>query len=190
MIQTHFHWGEDATRGSEHNVGGRAFPLEMHMVHAQRGVQTPTHTPGALLVLAVFFRLGAPNPSLGHITHAVASGAIRGAESHTTLSERVIYHGKGGLLPKDVHVNYATYRGSLTTPGCNEVVNWIIAGSTMTVSEQQLNELRQAQMYKEQPITRNYRPAQPLNGRRIHSTRCVRACVCMCVYQMGSWKPD
>ncbi len=33
LAQLHFHWGEKATFGSEHLVDGRAFPLEMHLVH-------------------------------------------------------------------------------------------------------------------------------------------------------------
>ncbi len=31
--QLHFHWGGRDCRGSEHTLGGRAFPLEVHMVH-------------------------------------------------------------------------------------------------------------------------------------------------------------
>ena len=31
--QVHFHWGDAASRGSEHTVDGAAFALEMHLVH-------------------------------------------------------------------------------------------------------------------------------------------------------------
>ena len=37
-VQFHFHWGRDDTAGSEHTVGGRRFPLEMHIVHNKLGL--------------------------------------------------------------------------------------------------------------------------------------------------------
>lgn len=33
LQQVHFHWGSDDTQGSEHKLDGKAFPLEMHLVH-------------------------------------------------------------------------------------------------------------------------------------------------------------
>merc|ERR1740138_805890 len=35
LLQLHLHWGRDGAEGSEHLVGGRAHPLEMHLVHTQ-----------------------------------------------------------------------------------------------------------------------------------------------------------
>ena len=33
FAQLHFHWGGASDRGSEHTVGGKGYPLEMHLVH-------------------------------------------------------------------------------------------------------------------------------------------------------------
>ena len=33
VLQLHFHWGSDDTKGSEHKYDGMAFPMEMHVVH-------------------------------------------------------------------------------------------------------------------------------------------------------------
>jgi carbonic anhydrase len=36
---------------------------------------------------------------------------------------------------------YYYYKGSLTTPGCNEVVNWIVMENTIAISEYQVRHL-------------------------------------------------
>ena len=33
VLQLHFHWGSDDTKGSEHHYDGRAYPMELHVVH-------------------------------------------------------------------------------------------------------------------------------------------------------------
>ena len=33
VLQLHFHWGSDRTKGSEHVYDGQAYPMEMHVVH-------------------------------------------------------------------------------------------------------------------------------------------------------------
>ena len=42
ILQLHFHWGKDNTKGSEHTYDGAAFPLEMHIVHVKSGLDTTT----------------------------------------------------------------------------------------------------------------------------------------------------
>merc|ERR1711997_1101201 len=34
--QLHFHWGSDNKHGSEHEIFGKQFPMEMHMVHLNK----------------------------------------------------------------------------------------------------------------------------------------------------------
>lgn len=46
-----------------------------------------------------------------------------------------------GLLPSSTS-SYYSYSGSLTTPGCYEVVQWVILGTPATLSQTQLNALR------------------------------------------------
>ena len=33
FAQLHFHWGDTSQKGSEHTLNGKAFPLEVHLVH-------------------------------------------------------------------------------------------------------------------------------------------------------------
>jgi carbonic anhydrase len=33
FAQLHFHWGGNSEQGSEHQIDGKAFPMEVHLVH-------------------------------------------------------------------------------------------------------------------------------------------------------------
>ena len=33
FAQLHFHWGDSEKQGSEHQIDGKAFPMEAHLVH-------------------------------------------------------------------------------------------------------------------------------------------------------------
>lgn len=33
FAQLHFHWGDSENKGSEHKIEGKAFPMEVHLVH-------------------------------------------------------------------------------------------------------------------------------------------------------------
>ena len=60
---------------------------------------------------------------------------------------------------------YSTYDGSLTTPGCNEVVHWINFLTPLKISVDQLAWFRTLNDKHENEISDNFRPPQPLNGR-------------------------
>jgi len=167
LLQLHLHWGRDDAEGSEHLVGGRAHPLEMHLVHTQRGNPYPTKSPGGLLAVSVMFNVDddKPNPSLQHLVDAIEGGALktpgRVGDSVPCGSDFDVT----SLLPAGFEDNYMTYRGSLTTPGCFESVNWLIAGEVLTVSSAQLAVLRSVGGLSGKPMTHNFRPVQPRNGR-------------------------
>merc|ERR1712180_508934 len=33
FLQLHWHWGSDSSKGSEHTMDGKEYPLELHLVH-------------------------------------------------------------------------------------------------------------------------------------------------------------
>ena len=59
MLQLHFHWGADDSRGSEHTINGEEFPMEMHIVHAKVGltVEEALATPDGLAVVGQMFEV-------------------------------------------------------------------------------------------------------------------------------------
>lgn len=76
--------------------------------------------------------------------------------------------------------DYWTYEGSLTFPPCSEEVTWIIYRYPMTVSLEQLEELRRLRNHEQyQPPTvplddgflvDNFRYTQAINGRTVWSS--------------------
>ena len=62
---------------------------------------------------------------------------------------------------------YSNYAGSLTTPGCMEVVNWINFLDTIKISSEQLEKFRALKDGEKHDIVDNFRPVQPLNGRTV-----------------------
>ena len=64
---------------------------------------------------------------------------------------------------------FSTYSGSLTTPGCMEVVNWINFIKPLKISEAQMAQFRILNDNYKPPmdLVDNFRPPQALNGRKV-----------------------
>ena len=62
VLQLHFHWGSDDTKGSEHFYDGKAYPLEVHIVHINSkyngDVDTILASVDGLAVTGFMFTLG------------------------------------------------------------------------------------------------------------------------------------
>ena len=59
MLQLHFHWGADDSKGSEHTINGEEFPMEMHIVHKKVGltVEEALGTSDGLAVVGQMFQV-------------------------------------------------------------------------------------------------------------------------------------
>jgi carbonic anhydrase len=135
--QLHFH------HPSEHAVAGKRWPLEAHFVHkAAKG--------DGLAVLAVLFRPGRANDLLGRLL------ARMPAKPGTVMLDGV--NDLTQLLPRSA----ASYRyaGSLTTPPCSEIVDWIVFRDPIEAGVGQIQRFAQV-------FTMNARPLQPLDGRNV-----------------------
>jgi carbonic anhydrase len=96
LKQFHFH------SPSENTIDGKSFPLEAHLVHADK--------TGQLAVVSVVFDLGPANPAVG-----AAWAQMPKTEGKTELPVKV---SANGLPPADR--DYYRHNGSLTTPPCTE----------------------------------------------------------------------
>jgi len=169
ILQLHFHWGTDDTKGSEHTLDGKEFPLEMHIVHKNLSAgDAILSSKGGLAVAGFFFEIdSADNPAISPIVDALEK--IEKPDSKfdmagSTFKITDLISGVAPLTPDDKY-EYTNYDGSLTTPGCMEVVNWINFIKPLKISSAQLAKFRSIKDKNDKGIVDNFRPPQPLNGR-------------------------
>lgn len=167
LLQLHFHWGSDDTQGSEHTVDGKQFRMEMHLVHKSSdlewGVESATDpdVEDGLAVAAFLWEISEEdNAELTPIIEKLTD--LVNYDSETELDEDLHIP---DLIVSAISGSYYSYRGSLTTPSCNEVVHWIVFTTPLTISNDQLEELRKVKDSEGSQLENNYRPLQDLNGR-------------------------
>jgi len=170
ILQLHFHWGSNDSVGSEHTLAGESFPIELHVVHVKTGEADPLNTARGLAVTGFFFQIDSEDnealtPLVTELAEITASDSSIGMEnSNFKISDLVT-----GVAPVAGAAAslYSTYDGSLTTPGCNEVVHWINFLTPIKISASQLAMFRTLDDKYGEEIVDNFRPPQPLNGRTV-----------------------
>ncbi|XP_064416357.1 carbonic anhydrase-like [Latimeria chalumnae] len=165
----HFHFGNRSgcSMGSEHQVNGEAYPMEMHLVFSNskyKSIKEAMAHYDGLAVLGVLFEIGAPNEGLKPITQALPKVKYNGQSTPVTVN---LY----SLLPQELSPYYR-YQGSLTTPQCSENVIWTLLSSPLQMSWMQYHHIT-SQLFFTGPneshsvrMCNNFRPVQPLNGRQ------------------------
>lgn len=136
LVQLHFH------SPSETQIEGKNFPMEMHIVHQDK--------QGNTLVIAALFEEGKENPSLHKIIESMPQ-KVNQSKPFGTLNIN-------NILPKQS--GYYAFDGSLTTPPCNENVQWVVFVNPIQISKKQI-ETFQAVLHH------NARNVQPLGDRVI-----------------------
>eukprot|EP00092_Neocalanus_flemingeri_P015906 GFUD01017223.1.p1 GENE.GFUD01017223.1~~GFUD01017223.1.p1 ORF type:complete len:367 (-),score=92.28 GFUD01017223.1:416-1516(-) len=170
ILQLHFHWGSNDTQGSEHTLDGNSFPMEMHIVHKKVGEMDFLNVPGGLAVTGFFFEVDAVNNSAIEPLVSVLQNIMQPDQfydmSGSTFRITDLISGVAPLNNTDPTL-YSSYSGSLTTPGCMEIVNWINFIKPIKISSEQLAMFRALEDGDHNDIVDNFRPPQPLNGRNV-----------------------
>lgn len=138
LKQVHFH------NPSENLINGKSFPLEGHLVHADKD--------GHLAVVAVMFNEGKANAGIAALWKQMPTEA----GSPVTLAASV--NGKD-LLP--AKRDYYRFNGSLTTPPCSEGVRWLVMKKPVTASKEQIEQFGHVMHHP------NNRPVQAVNARPV-----------------------
>jgi len=135
--QLHFH------HPSEHAVAGKRWPLEAHFVHkAAKG--------GGLAVLAVLLRPGRANDLLGRLLARMPEKPGTVVLDEASDLTQLLPHGAASYR----------YAGSLTTPPCSEIVDWVVFRDPIEAGVGQIERFAQV-------FAMNARPLQPLDGRNV-----------------------
>ena len=140
LEQFHFH------HPSEHRIGGKSFPMEVHFVHANGA--------GKLGVVGVLMAEGRHNAAFGAI--------MKAAPAAPGLAVRMTAVDLNALLPRSR--GYYAYAGSLTTPPCSEDVSWMLLADPVEVAASDIAAF--AKLY---PF--NARPVQKPNRRSVLRSR-------------------
>jgi carbonic anhydrase len=138
LKQFHFH------TPSENLVDGEHFPMEMHLVHADKD--------GNLAVVAVMFKEGDKNEALAHLWKHMPHHVDEHGKPEGHVNPR-------DLLPENRH--YYRFTGSLTTPPCSEGVRWLVMQDPLSAGKEQMAE------FTESVHGADNRPTQPLGARLI-----------------------
>ena len=139
-----FHWHTP----SEHWLDGASYPMELHLVHGDEDGR---------LVLGVLIREGRANPELDKLW----------ATLPREPGERTEVHGfdLAKLLPASLH-SYR-YAGSLTTPPCDQGIQWVLLAEPIELSAEQIATFQELFLGNERFPAGNARPLQPHNDREI-----------------------
>ncbi|XP_006874118.1 PREDICTED: carbonic anhydrase 15-like [Chrysochloris asiatica] len=168
-LQLHFHWGTPASAGSEHSLDGQRSSMEMHVVHMNtryRSMQEALGHPDGLAVLAVLLtEQDADNANFSVLVSGLknVSGLGLSAKLASTFPLASVLPSSADLAP------YYRYPGSLTTPGCQPAVLWTVFEDPVAIGRAQVVQFQTLLQAGSQPVplTNNFRPQQPLRGRRV-----------------------
>ena len=117
LRQFHFH------APSEHHIEGKAFPMEMHLVHQDE--------TDHVLVIAVMMETDATEPVLEKLWKWLPEQTKQEVSIPLELSLT-------DILPRNTH--HYTYSGSLTTPPCTEGVQWIVLKKPIHITQQDVDQ--------------------------------------------------
>uniref|UniRef100_A0A663FA57 protein-tyrosine-phosphatase n=1 Tax=Aquila chrysaetos chrysaetos TaxID=223781 RepID=A0A663FA57_AQUCH len=162
-----FHWGQsNGSAGSEHSINGKRFPVEMQIYFYNPddfdSFGTAVLENRVVGAMAVFFQV-----SLNK-------------EKETFLDPFVLRD----LLPTSLG-SYYRYAGSLTTPPCSEIVEWIVFRKPVPISYHQLEAFysiftteQQDHVKSVEYLRNNFRPQQNLNNRNVSKSAVKDAWTC------------
>lgn len=139
-----FHWHTP----SEHWLDGNRFPMELHMVHADENGR---------LVLGALVEEGRANAELEKIWSVLPREPGGHAEVHGFDVAK--------LLPGSLR-SYR-YPGSLTTPGCDQGIQWVLLAEPVEMSAAQIAAFQELFLGNDRFPVGNARPLQPRNGREV-----------------------
>merc|ERR1712072_723569 len=140
LQQFHFH------HKSENRINSKQFPMEAQFVAKDR--------KGHILVVSVLIAEGkTDNPLIKALDWGKIKTVTKKDEIGTIINADI-----GPFLLFPPSMEYYYYEGSFTTPPCTQGVKWVVMMKQGYASKKQIAAF---------PFKNNFRPPQPLNGRKV-----------------------
>ncbi|XP_061184536.1 putative carbonic anhydrase-like protein 2 isoform X2 [Saccostrea echinata] len=172
-----FHFGRKQ-RASEHQISNKSFTAEMHIMgynsEVYSTIDEAMNGVRGLVAIAVFIEIGLEsNYPLELITKRLKNIPIKGNKIN------IIGFTLNDLIPNTTE--YMTYEGSLTIPGCQESVTWIIYNKPVYLSTDQMKLFQTIPQMRW--IHTNSRSVMPLNQRVIRTNINVKQKTDICTIE-------
>ncbi|XP_067941828.1 carbonic anhydrase 2-like [Watersipora subatra] len=169
LVQFHIHFSNEQKHGCEHTIDGKSHHAEIHFVHYKKSYGSfgaaVKHGDG-LAVVGAFLDVTSDGNE-----HKLLSSDIEKLTQIETdgSSQTVEIDLKEYQLPTE---KYFTYSGSLTTPGCNECVIWIVLDQPVLISQRAYDSMGSMRSCEGGLLAQpgNFRPVQPIHGRTVFSS--------------------
>ncbi|KAJ8364326.1 hypothetical protein SKAU_G00131570 [Synaphobranchus kaupii] len=165
--QFHFHWGkiENHSNGSEHTVDSKRYPMEMHIVSSRKGLSVAEAVKDSegLAVLGFFIEVTHEKINqkswetlTSYLSHIIKKDSTVKISSQISIDD---------LLGDVDRSKYYRYKGSLTTPDCNEAVVWTVFKQPIKVNNELVKLFPSIMGYYDV-----YRPEQKLHSRTVQTS--------------------
>ncbi|XP_062586643.1 putative carbonic anhydrase-like protein 2, partial [Saccostrea cucullata] len=171
-----FHFGRKQ-RASEHQINNKSFTAEMHIIgynsEVYSTIDQAMNGVRGLVAIAVFIEIGLEsNDPLELITKRLKNIPMKGNKINISFNFN-------DLIPNTTE--YMTYEGSLTIPGCQESVTWIIYNKPVYLSSDQMKLFQTIPQMRW--IHTNSRSVMPLNQRVIRTNINVKQKTDICTIE-------
>jgi len=182
----HFHWGDMGFGGgSEHTVNGKHYFSEVHLVHHRADcadLGECLNYPDGLAVLGFFIEVADDEQFRDNLfLHRAIAGIQRKHMSIGDSQKNALQMKLNSFLPTGSQLDtFYRYEGSLTTPGCNEVVIWTVFKNPIPITKslarsfarlirmEDHEEKKARGLYtKRHYLENNYREAQAMSNREV-----------------------
>eukprot|EP00116_Pleurobrachia_bachei_P005358 sb/3465620/ len=191
LQQFHFHWGHNASQGSEHTINGKMYSAELHYVFKNEPIRSRYlgHVTGYqyFLIWSVH-KYGSMNEAVTKPDGLAVAGVLLSESAEKSDAMPELFE----LLPKlddpqseevvsdtiDLSTGlpndrtYFTYPGSLTTPDYHECVTWIVFKAPVTLNSKHMTLMRDMNSHDGGKIENNWRAVQDLANRKISICSC------------------
>ncbi|XP_044587854.1 carbonic anhydrase 1-like [Cotesia glomerata] len=157
-----FRWGSDIKNGSEHQLDGKSYAMEMQVVNYNRKFGSYEEAEGSengLVLYSLFYKLG--EKEFGLLTKIIEKLP---EVSEPGTSTDIKPFALSDFFDQNEFHRYIIYSGSLTHPPCTESIPWIISDRIIEVTEEQVRAFQNLNLLNNDD--HNTRPLQPINGRK------------------------